>query len=159
MSCDVGEVTKIGEWAATEGLENELWRRWSDANVGEWAELILQLFRHFTYITPHSPTLPLLHLRHSSFSNPYFVSPTSQALHLIHLTSLPWSKFVIIFSYNNKLPSVVTHDTRIREVPGSNPGADQPGWGFFVVFLSHQGKCWVVFSLPRSIWPKMLKYL
>ena len=22
--------------------------------------------------------------------------------------------------------SVVTHETRIREVPGSNPGADQP---------------------------------
>ena len=25
---------------------------------------------------------------------------------------------------------VVTHETRIREVPGSNPGADQPEWGF-----------------------------
>ena len=24
-----------------------------------------------------------------------------------------------------------THETRIREVPGSNPGADQPDWGFF----------------------------
>ena len=44
--------------------------------------------------------------------------------------------------------SVVTHETRILEVPGSNPGADQPGRGFFVVFLSHQGKCWVGFSLP-----------
>ena len=39
--------------------------------------------------------------------------------------------------------SVVTHETRIREVPGSNPGADQPDWGFFVIFLNHQGKCWV----------------
>ena len=29
ISCDVGE--------ATEGLENELWRRWSDGKVGEWA--------------------------------------------------------------------------------------------------------------------------
>ena len=36
MNCDVGE--------ATEGLENEL--------------LILQPFRHFTYVTTHSPTLP-----------------------------------------------------------------------------------------------------
>ena len=33
--------------------------------------------------------------------------------------------------------SVVTHETRIREVPGSNPGADQLYWGFFVVFHSH----------------------
>ena len=54
--------------------------------------LILQTFRHLTYVTTHSPTLPsliyvtvhsptlpLLHLRHSSFSNPYFASPTSQA--------------------------------------------------------------------------------
>ena len=29
ISCDVRE--------ATEGLENELWRRWSDGKVGEWA--------------------------------------------------------------------------------------------------------------------------
>ena len=47
--------------------------------------------------------------------------------------------------------SVVTHETRIQEVPGSNPGADQPDWGFFMVFLNHQGKCLVGFSLPRSI--------
>ena len=26
--------------------------------------------------------------------------------------------------------SVVTHETRILEVPGSIPGADQPDWGF-----------------------------
>ena len=50
---------------------------------------LLQHFRHFTYVTAHSPTL-LLHLRHSSFSNPFFTSPTSQALHLIHLASRPW---------------------------------------------------------------------
>ena len=53
--------------------------------------------------------------------------------------------------------SVVTHETRIREVPGSNPGADQPDWGFLVVFLNHQGKCSVGFSLPRSIWPLFIK--
>ena len=43
-----------------------------------------------TYITTHSPTLLLLHLRHSSFSNPSFASPMSQVLHLIHLASRPW---------------------------------------------------------------------
>ena len=52
-------------------------------------QLILQPFRCFTYITAHSPALPLLHLHHSSFSNPSFASPTSQALHLIHLVSRP----------------------------------------------------------------------
>ena len=54
------------------------------------AELILQPFHRFTYVTAHSPTLPLLHLRHSSFSNPSFASPTSLALHLRHLASRPW---------------------------------------------------------------------
>ena len=43
-----------------------------------WAELILQPFRHFTYVTTHSPTLPSLYLRHSSFSNPSIDSPTSE---------------------------------------------------------------------------------
>ena len=69
-----------------EGLENDLWCRWSEGKVGEWAELIviviaeliLQLFRHFTYVTTHSPTLPSPYLRHSSFSNPSVASPMSQ---------------------------------------------------------------------------------
>ena len=103
-ACDVGE--------AKEGLENELWRRWSNGRIGDWAvtqvkrrkgwrtscdvgevterfeneqssfsnlsltsptsQLILQHFRRFTYVTAHSPTLPLLHLRHRSFSKPFF---------------------------------------------------------------------------------------
>ena len=70
MSYDVGK--------ATEGLENELWCRWSDGKVGEWALLFLEPFRHFTYVTTHSPTLPSLYLRHSSFFNPSVASPTSQ---------------------------------------------------------------------------------
>ena len=53
------------------------------------SQLILQPFRLFPYVTAHSSTLPLFHLRHSSFSNPSFASPTSQALYLIHLASRP----------------------------------------------------------------------
>ena len=86
-ACDVGEVK--------EGLENELWRRWSNGRIEEWA---------------HSPTFPSLHLRHNSFSNPSVALPTSQlilkpfrcftyvtvhpptllSLHLINLASRPW---------------------------------------------------------------------
>ena len=136
MSCDVIK--------ATEELEIELWCRWSNGRVGEWAviylkrrkgwimscglgevteslenefyydynyelcsfsnlsvtsptsQLILQPFRRFTYVTGHSPTLPLLHLRHSSFSNHSFASPTSQALHLIHLASRPCSWHAVL---------------------------------------------------------------
>ena len=89
MSCDVGEVM--------ERLENELcydynYELCSISNrsvTSPTSQLILQPFRRFTYVTPHSPTLPLLHQRHSSFSNPSFASATPQALHLIHLTSRP----------------------------------------------------------------------
>ena len=75
-SCDVGEAkegleNELWRREATEGLENELWRRWSDWKLGEWAhspsfvtsptsQLILQPFPRFTYVTAHSPTLPLL---------------------------------------------------------------------------------------------------
>ena len=92
MSCHVGK--------ATEGFENELcydynYELCSFSNLSVTSstlQLIFQPFRHFTYVTAHSPTLLLLHLRLSSFSNPSFASPTSQALHLIHLPSRPWSQ-------------------------------------------------------------------
>ena len=90
MSCDVGEVT--------ERLENELcydydYELCSFSNLSvtsPTSQLILQPFRRIIYVTAHPPTLLLLHLRHISFSNPYFASPTSQDLHLIHLASRPW---------------------------------------------------------------------
>ena len=56
-------------------------------------------FRHFTYVTAHSPTLPSLYLRHSSFSNPFFASPTSQDFQLRHLARFPWSRSNIITSH------------------------------------------------------------
>ena len=76
MSCDVGEVT--------------------DRTVGEWAELIFLPFHRFTYVTADSPTIPLLHLRHRSFSNPFFASPTSQALHLRQLVRRPCLQSTIV---------------------------------------------------------------
>ena len=42
------------------------------------SQLILQPFRHFTYVTAHSQTLPSLYLRHSSFSKTSVGSPKSQ---------------------------------------------------------------------------------
>ena len=98
MSCDVGEVT--------ERLENELCYNYncSFSNLSvtsPTSHLILQPFRRFTYVTPHFPTLPLLDLRHSSFSNHFFASPTSQALHLRHLANRPCiSTLVTKFSQN-----------------------------------------------------------
>ena len=76
MSCDVGEVTERLE------NQNELWRRWSDWKIGEWALFILQSFSHFTYVTAHSdsPIFLSLHVRHNSVSNPSVASPTSQLI-------------------------------------------------------------------------------
>ena len=46
----------------------------------QFSILFAASFRHFTYVTAHSPTLPSLHLRHSSFSNPFVASLTSQLI-------------------------------------------------------------------------------
>ena len=61
------------------------------------SQLILQHLRRFTYVTAHSTTLPLHLLHHSSFFNPSFASPTSQARHLIHLVSSQCSKRINVF--------------------------------------------------------------
>ena len=67
------------------------------------SQLILQPFRRFTYVIAHSPTLPLLHLRHSSFSNPSSASPTSQALHLRQLARRPCIMVNLVISKEKKL--------------------------------------------------------
>ena len=59
------------------------------------SQLILQPFPRFTYVTAHSPILSLLHLCHSSFSNPSFASATSQDFHLHHLASRPCTSEVV----------------------------------------------------------------
>ena len=64
-------------YEVTERLENEL----SNPSVALLtSQLILQPFRHFTYVTTHSPALPSLYLHHSSFFNPSDASPTSQLI-------------------------------------------------------------------------------
>ena len=64
---------------------------------------------HYKYATKRlnssvaSPTshlilqpVPSLHLRHSSFYNPFVALPTSQALHVLHLANRPW---IIVSDY------------------------------------------------------------
>ena len=53
---------------------------WSnrDSNLDPLDERQRRYFRHFAYVRTHSPTIPSLYLRHSSFSNPSVASPTSQ---------------------------------------------------------------------------------
>ena len=50
-----------------------------------------------------------------------------------HLTIRPTLETLIKFTERGG--SVVRHETRIREDPGSNSGTDKPDGAFFVVFL------------------------
>ena len=148
-ACDVGE--------AKEGLENELWRRWSSAHSPTFSslhlrhnsfsnpsvalpnsQLILQPFRRFTYVTIHSPTLlslllcrklftdtlPSLYLRHSSFLNPSVASPTSQFIlqpffRFSYVTSsslTPFHRFTYVIAHSPILPLL-----HLRHSSFSNP--------------------------------------
>ena len=131
MSCDVGK--------RTERLENEQSSLSNLSVTSSTSHLILKPFRRFTYVTAHSPTLPLLDLRHSSFSNPSFVSPTSLALHLRRLASRPcisstldtkFSQNIVADTDKNKalidchkcsssFLSIVTNPTLLKSLPVS----------------------------------------
>ena len=98
MSSDVGK--------ATEGLENELWHRWNDWKLGEWAEL---------------------HLRHNSFSNPSVASPTSQ--HILQ----PFFRFSYVTGFSHTSPGeppmdiCLTVERKLRKKiqPGNWPTGDR----------------------------------
>ena len=112
MLQDAGHLTKMRDCPLKSGTPGN-----PDGRVGErdvTSQLILQPFRRFTYVTAYSPTLPLLHLRHSSFSNPSFSSPISQALHLIHLASRPCSFMLPIISATSSLFSVFSPRETIK---------------------------------------------
>ena len=78
-------------------------------------ELILQPFRHFTFVTTHSPALPSLYLRHSSFSNPPVTLPTSQ------LILQPFRHFTYVTAHSPTLPSLY-----LRHNSFSNPPVTLP---------------------------------
>ena len=72
----------------------------SDVDISDnTAELILQSFSHFTYVTVHSSTLPLLHLRHSTFSSPSFASPALLILQAFH-------HFIYVTAHSSTLPAL-----------------------------------------------------
>ena len=99
------------------------WKQSSFSNlsvISPTSQLILQPFRRFTYVTEHSPTLPLLHLRHSSFCNPSFLSSTSLVLHLRHLESRPCFPYHIdsVFKHKPMLIQLESNALRSNIQPG-----------------------------------------
>ena len=105
-------------------LANELCSFSNLSIISPKSQLILQPFRRFTYVTAHSPSLPLHHLRLSSFSNPSFASPTSQSLHLIHIALLilqPFCRFTYVTAHSPILPLLLLHHSSF-----SNPSFTSP---------------------------------
>ena len=89
--------------------------RWHKTCLLGWALLILQPFHHFTYVTTHSPTLLLLYLCHSSFSNSSIPSPMSQ-----HIPQ-PSRRFTYISAHSPTLPLL-----HLRHSSFSNPSLALP---------------------------------
>ena len=79
------------------------------------SELILQPFRHSTYVTTNPPTLPSFYLHHSSFSNLSFTSPTSQ------LILQPFHRFTCVTAHSPTLPLL-----HLRHSSFSNPSFASP---------------------------------
>ena len=113
-------------------------------DVSEEPVLILQAFRHFTYITVYSPTLPSLYLRHSSFPNPSVASPTSQLIFQPFCPPL-WVRR--------------QHARLSRSGPGFDPRSGQVSWvRFFRGFSSSVRQISGSFRPPRFpniIWPSL----
>ena len=91
---------------------------------------------------------PLLHLHHSSFFNPSFASPTSQALHLIHLASR---------AHSPTFPSL-----HLRHNSFSNPSVASPTSQFilqtlfcfsYVTSSSHNSP-----GKPPMLWASLKKF-
>ena len=66
-------------------------------------------------MTPHSPTLSSLHLRHSSFSNPSVTSPASQ------LILQPFRSFTKITAHSRTLPSLHRHHSSLYNPSVASP--------------------------------------
>ena len=96
-----GSPGDVSEEPVTQETRKEDWRISCDVREAtEGLGLILQPFRHFTYVTAHSPSLPSLHLRHSSFSNISVTSPSSQLILQL------FRHFTYVTAHSRNLPSL-----------------------------------------------------
>ena len=80
-------------------------------------QLILQPFWRFTYVTAHFLTLPLLYLRHSSFSNSSFAFPTSEALLILQI----FLHFTYVTAHSPTLPSLYLRHSSFSNTSVASP--------------------------------------
>ena len=103
----------------------------------------------------------------SGWSAPGFEPGTSRMWVSCVTTGPPRSVFLFLFLHFRRKTRLIKYRARwprgnARDSHSGGPwfkSRCRPTWlrFFFVVFLNHQGKCWVGFSLPRSIWPLFIK--
>ena len=127
------------------------------------SQLILQPFRRFTYVTAHSTTLPLLHLRHR-----HFTYDTWQAAHDVSLCARlklkpTYLRQRCLNNWRNVEESFNLGITATwigrRSGPGFDPRSGQVSWvRFFRGFSSTGRQMSGSFRSPRSpniIWPSL----
>ena len=90
-------------------------KSFSNPSVASPMSQFIQTFRHFTYVTTHSPTLPSLYLRHSSFSNPSVVLPTSQ------LILQSFRRFTHVTAHSTNLTLLHLHHSSFANPPFASP--------------------------------------
>ena len=96
-------------------------------DVGEVTE---RLENEQSYVTSHSPTLPSLYLRHSSFSNPSVALPTSQ------LILQPFRRFTYVTDHSQTLPSLYLRQSSFSKPSVASPSSQlilQPFFRFSYV--------------------------
>ena len=65
------------------------WHKWRACDIGEVMKRLENEQSYIQWTRAHSPTLPLLHLHHSSFSNLSVALPTSQLMSRAHSPTFP----------------------------------------------------------------------
>ena len=107
IACDVSEAMRRKDWRISRAHSPNLsslhlsHSSFSKPSVASpMSQLILQTYRHFTYVTANFPNLPSLSLRHSSFSNPSVASPMSQ------LILQPFRCFTYVTAHSPNFPSL-----------------------------------------------------
>ena len=85
MTCDVGEVTESLE------NQNELWRRWSDRKLGEWALLIIEIMNKKIRVLNHSESFRKQPVKISAPCSKYFVRKSALRKHCFNIDKIELS--------------------------------------------------------------------
>ena len=108
------------------------------------ALLILQPFRHFTYVTAHSPTFPSLYLSHSSFSNPSIALPTSQLILQL------FRCFTYVTAHSPIFPSPYLRHSSFSNLSVTSPASRAQSPTFPSLHLRHSSSSNPSVALPTS---------